>query len=59
MGLRVFITIHPSFILRIHEPADKEAERERFLQDMKQVKAEAVCARSECGQRDATGSISP
>ncbi|WP_246671401.1 UdgX family uracil-DNA binding protein [Mesorhizobium sp. B2-4-12] len=37
-GLRVFITIHPSFILRIHEPADKEAERERFLKDMKQVK---------------------
>jgi uracil-DNA glycosylase family protein len=37
-GLRVFITIHPSFILRIHEPADKDAERERFLHDMKQVK---------------------
>lgn len=37
-GLRVFITIHPSFILRIREPADKEAERERFLADMKQVK---------------------
>ena len=37
-GLRVFITIHPSFILRIQEPADKEAERDRFLQDMKQVK---------------------
>jgi probable DNA metabolism protein len=37
-GLRVFLTIHPSFILRIHEPADKEAERERFLQDMREVK---------------------
>ncbi|UVK39231.1 UdgX family uracil-DNA binding protein [Mesorhizobium sp. AR10] len=37
-GLRVFITIHPSFILRIKQPSDKEAERERFLQDMKQVK---------------------
>ncbi|AZV18428.1 UdgX family uracil-DNA binding protein [Mesorhizobium sp. M7A.F.Ce.TU.012.03.2.1] len=37
-GLRVFITIHPSFILRIRESADKEAERERFLQDMKLVK---------------------
>lgn len=37
-GLRVFITIHPSFILRIHEPTDKEAERERFLKDMKEVK---------------------
>ncbi|MBN9216474.1 MAG: UdgX family uracil-DNA binding protein [Mesorhizobium sp.] len=37
-GLRVFITIHPSFILRIQEPAEKEAERERFLKDMRQVK---------------------
>ncbi|TJU98252.1 MAG: uracil-DNA glycosylase [Mesorhizobium sp.] len=37
-GLRVFVTIHPSFILRIREAADKAAERERFLQDMKQVK---------------------
>jgi len=37
-GLRVFITIHPSFILRIQEPAEKEAERERFLRDMREVK---------------------
>jgi DNA polymerase len=37
-GLRVFLTIHPSFILRIREQADKEAERERFLQDMLTVK---------------------
>ena len=37
-GLKVFITIHPSFILRIREPADKEAERARFLQDMREVK---------------------
>ncbi|WP_287051677.1 UdgX family uracil-DNA binding protein [Mesorhizobium sp.] len=37
-GLPVFVTIHPSFILRIREPADKQAERERFLQDMKAVK---------------------
>ncbi|UCI19700.1 UdgX family uracil-DNA binding protein [Mesorhizobium sp. B2-1-8] len=37
-GLRVFITVHPSFILRIRDHADKEAERERFLRDMKQVK---------------------
>ncbi|MGX7876335.1 UdgX family uracil-DNA binding protein [Mesorhizobium sp. ORM6] len=37
-GLRVFITIHPSFILRIREPVDKEAERERFLHDMREVK---------------------
>ena len=37
-GLRVFITIHPSFILRIREAADKEAERARFLKDMVAVK---------------------
>ncbi len=37
-GLRIFLTIHPSFILRIREAADKEAERERFLQDMLAVK---------------------
>lgn len=37
-GLRVLITIHPSLILRIREPADKEAERERFLQDMRKVR---------------------
>ena len=30
-GLKVFVTIHPSFILRIREPDDKEAERARFL----------------------------
>ncbi|MBX3582015.1 MAG: UdgX family uracil-DNA binding protein [Rhizobiaceae bacterium] len=37
-GLRVFLTIHPSFILRIRDPDDKEAERARFLDDMLEVK---------------------
>ncbi|RWX64709.1 uracil-DNA glycosylase [Mesorhizobium sp. M4B.F.Ca.ET.089.01.1.1] len=37
-GLRIFITIHPSFILRIREQADKQAERERFLNDMRKVR---------------------
>ena len=37
-GLCVFVTIHPSFILRIRDSADKEAERERFLEDMLAVK---------------------
>jgi uracil-DNA glycosylase family protein len=36
-GLKVFITIHPSFILRIREPEDKAAERKRFAADMKAV----------------------
>ncbi|RST78412.1 uracil-DNA glycosylase, partial [Aquibium carbonis] len=38
-GLRVFLTIHPSFILRIPDPAEKEAERGRFLTDMRAVRA--------------------
>lgn len=37
-GLRVFLTIHPSFILRIPDQADKQAERARFLADMKEVR---------------------
>ncbi len=37
-GLRVFLTIHPSYILRIRETADKDAERGRFLADMKAVR---------------------
>jgi uracil-DNA glycosylase family protein len=36
--LKVFITIHPSFILRIPDANDKEAERERFLADMRKVR---------------------
>jgi uracil-DNA glycosylase family protein len=37
-GLKVFITIHPSFILRIQDAADKEAERGRFLADMTKIR---------------------
>ena len=37
-GLDVFLTIHPSFILRIREEADKQAERARFLADMRAVR---------------------
>jgi DNA polymerase len=36
-GLRIFLTIHPSFILRLREATEKEAERERFLDDMRAV----------------------
>ena len=36
-GLKVFITIHPSFILRIREPEEKQAERARFLKDVRKV----------------------
>jgi uracil-DNA glycosylase len=34
----VFVTIHPSFILRIREAADKAAERARFLDDMTKIR---------------------
>ena len=37
-GLRIFVTIHPSYILRIREASDKDAERARFVKDMKAVK---------------------
>jgi DNA polymerase len=37
-GMKIFLTIHPSFILRIHEEAEKAAERKRFLADMRQVR---------------------
>src|SRR5690606_4199725 len=37
-GLRVFVTVHPSYILRIRERADAQAERARFLDDMKSVR---------------------
>ena len=33
-GLRVFLTIHPSFILRIQDQGEAKAERARFLTDM-------------------------
>jgi DNA polymerase len=37
-GLTVFLTVHPSYLLRIPDAAGREAERERFLDDMKAVK---------------------
>jgi DNA polymerase len=37
-GLSVFLTVHPSYLLRIPDAAAKEAERKRFLDDIKTVK---------------------
>ena len=37
-GLRVFITVHPSYLLRIPDEADKQAEHARFLDDVRKVK---------------------
>ena len=33
-GLRVFVTVHPSYLLRIRDENEKQVERERFTQDM-------------------------
>jgi len=38
-SLEVFLTVHPSYLLRIRQPADAAAERHRFLDDMRKVKA--------------------
>lgn len=37
-GLRVFVTVHPSYLLRIRDDTEKQAERARFLDDMRKVK---------------------
>jgi len=36
-GLPVFLTVHPSFLLRLRDRDQAQAERARFLADMKQV----------------------
>lgn len=36
-GLRIFVTIHPSFIIRIRDDGDRQAERARFLADIRAV----------------------
>jgi DNA polymerase len=38
-GLDVFITVHPSFILRIPDAREKAAEQARFLEDMRRIRA--------------------
>ena len=41
-GLAVFLTIHPSYILRIREPQEAAAERARFAEDIRTVRAMMV-----------------
>ena len=36
-GTPVFVTVHPSFILRLPDPALREAERARFRDDLRRV----------------------
>lgn len=38
-GVPVLITVHPSYLLRIPNAVDQEAERRRFAEDMRKVKA--------------------
>ncbi len=38
-GRPVFLTVHPSYILRIPDPEAQAAERTRFVNDLKSVKA--------------------
>jgi uracil-DNA glycosylase len=36
-GLRVFVTVHPSYLLRIPDAQQAAAERTRFLDDLRNV----------------------
>ena len=38
-GTRALVTVHPSFLLRIPDAVAKAAERERFVDDLKQARA--------------------
>jgi len=40
-GSEGWVTIHPSFLLRIQDKADAEAEFKRFVEDLKRVKKRA------------------
>jgi DNA polymerase len=37
-GAKALVTVHPSFLLRIPDAADKTAERDRFVADLKQAR---------------------
>jgi DNA polymerase len=45
-GGECWVTIHPSFLLRIREDADRRTERKRFVEDLKRIRkrAEALAA---------------
>jgi len=44
-GTAVFVTIHPSFLLRIREQADKDREYRRFVADMRRA-MQAIAAQA-------------
>ena len=45
-GGECWVTVHPSFLLRIREDADRRTERKRFVDDLKRIRkrAEALAA---------------
>jgi DNA polymerase len=40
-GSECWVTIHPSFLLRIREEADRRTERKRFVDDLKRIRDRA------------------
>ena len=40
-GSECWVTIHPSFLLRIREDADRRTERKRFIDDLKRIRDRA------------------
>jgi len=45
-GGECWVTVHPSFLLRIRDQADRRAERRKFIEDLKRIRkrAEALAA---------------
>ena len=41
-GSECWITVHPSFLLRIPEPGRQREEKYRFLDDLKRIKERAA-----------------
>ena len=41
-GSECWVTVHPSFLLRIPEPDRRDAERAKFVADLKRIKARAA-----------------
>ena len=41
-GGECWVTIHPSFLLRIREESDRRAERKRFVDDLKRIRKRAA-----------------
>ena len=41
-GSECWVTVHPSFLLRIPEPDRRHEEKRLFLRDLKRIKARAA-----------------